>query len=109
MGNQDGTGFNRAEAQQAIEKASAIRRHGEGASENLSVIKNRIVLRDLLLPYYVVQFLPLILTGYMLANWPGETHLKASYVFPTIFLYIVAKVFEVRFVCVSFFLLLSLT
>jgi len=75
LGNNDGTGLTRPEAQKLINQ-----------------VKPR--LRDQLLPYYVVQFYPLIVQLYMLINWPSSAELKIYYVLPPFILYLIAKILE---------------
>jgi len=75
LGNNDGTKLTRVEAQNIIKQVNPQ-------------------LRDQLLPYYIVQFYPLIIQLYMIANWPSDAQLKLIYIIPAYVLYIIAKILE---------------
>jgi len=75
LGNNDGTGLNRQEAQKIIKRVNPK-------------------LRDQLLPYYIVQFYPLAIQLYMLVNWPAETDLKLVFVVTAFICYMIAKGLE---------------
>jgi len=75
LGNNDGTKLTRAEAQKQIRIVSPK-------------------LQDQLVPYYIIQFYPIVALLYMLYTWPQNADLRRIYVIPAIILYILAKVLE---------------
>eukprot|EP01124_Arcella_intermedia_P027578 TRINITY_DN5430_c0_g2_i2.p1 TRINITY_DN5430_c0_g2~~TRINITY_DN5430_c0_g2_i2.p1 ORF type:complete len:216 (+),score=45.51 TRINITY_DN5430_c0_g2_i2:253-900(+) len=75
LGNNDGTNLTRKQAQEQIAQAKPK-------------------LKDQLLPYFIIQFFPLIAITVMLFKWPADAELKLSYVAPGLSLYALAKVLE---------------
>jgi len=75
LGNNDGSGLNREEAQKRIKQSNPK-------------------LYDQLLPYYIIQFYPLAVQYYMMANWPAQVEFKLVYVIPAYICYILAKLLE---------------
>jgi len=75
LGNNDGSKLGRSDAQKEIQKVSPK-------------------LQDQLLPYYIIQFYPIIGLLYMILVWPETADLKRIYVVPALSLYILAKIFE---------------
>lgn len=76
LGNQDGTHMTRPQATKELQKMPPV-------------------LVDQLLPYFLIQFFPLCCSAVMFIFWPSGAELHLSYIFPTVFLYILAKFLEV--------------
>eukprot|EP01126_Amoeba_proteus_P043010 TRINITY_DN4694_c0_g1_i1.p1 TRINITY_DN4694_c0_g1~~TRINITY_DN4694_c0_g1_i1.p1 ORF type:complete len:107 (+),score=22.64 TRINITY_DN4694_c0_g1_i1:144-464(+) len=57
--------------------------------------KRKIFLYDQLLPYYVIQFFPLVMILFAIFVWPEDSSLKIVYFVPTFVCYVVAKILEI--------------